>query len=350
MAGQSTKEVQMRTTIGKVAAGVSALAAFALGGAALAGAAGNSPSTPTTTGTTTQDTRPARQPRQELSSDVTAKVKAARHPVDGEQSKPGTVYVAPTDRHLTIASGGVLRLTRGPRENGHRPAIDPLFRTAAEAYGARLAAVVLTGTLDDGTAGLVAVADHGGTAIVQDPTTALHPSMPLSALTATGTPHVHDIAGIAELLRHLVYDHAGGDLVSAHPSRDPGGDSAGETVSIFTCPECGGTLFEQDDASTVRFRCRVGHAYAPETLAAQQSQALEAALWAGARALLEKADLAERLERRMRDTNRLRSAGQFHEQAVEARRMSDVVTRLIEELDTTVPEPEEDAVQAAAGG
>ena len=274
----------------------------------------------------------------------------ARHPEDGETAEPGVVYVAPTDRHLTVEPGGVLRLTRGPRENGHRPAIDPLFRSAAEAYETRLAAAVLTGTLDDGTAGLVAVGERGGTAIVQNPATALHPSMPLSALTATGTPHVLDIAGIAELLRHLVYDHAGGDLVSSHPSDNPGGESSGETVSIFTCPECGGTLFEQDESATVRFRCRVGHAYAPETLASEQSQALEAALWAAARALLEKADLAERLARRMGDTQRLRSARQFREQATEARRMSEVVQRVIEQLDSTVPEPEEDAVQAAASG
>jgi two-component system chemotaxis response regulator CheB len=105
----------------------------------------------------------------------------AAHPTDREPIKPGQVYVAPPDHHLLIEDS-VVRVTQGPKENRFRPAVDPLFRSAAYAYGPRVIGVILTGSLDDGTAGLWAVKERGGLAVVQDPDEALFDSMPLSAL------------------------------------------------------------------------------------------------------------------------------------------------------------------------
>ena len=133
---------------------------------------------------------------------------------DREQIIPGRVYVAPPDHHLLVEPGFV-RVTQGPKENRFRPAIDPLFRSAAYAYGPRVIGVVLTGALDDGTAGLWAIKERGGLAIVQDPDDALFPSMPLSALTNVQVDYRVPLSEIAPLLVRLVSEPAGEEEVQA---------------------------------------------------------------------------------------------------------------------------------------
>jgi two-component system chemotaxis response regulator CheB len=251
---------------------------------------------------------------------------SAEHPEDGAPTKYGRIYVAPPDRHLMVESGRV-RLVRGPRENGHRPAVDVLFRSAARSYGARVIGVVLSGALDDGTAGLLAVKRRGGVAIVQDPAEALFAGMPGSALDNVDVDHCLCLGEMAPLLVQLAHEpvEAGGaepvsgdmdfeselaklDLQAVERDPRPG------QPSVFTCPECHGNLWEIQDGELIRFRCRVGHAYSADSLQAGQSEALEAALWTALRALEEKAALARRLGTRARERGHLRAEALFHEQ------------------------------------
>jgi two-component system, chemotaxis family, protein-glutamate methylesterase/glutaminase len=236
----------------------------------------------------------------------------ARHPRDGERTQPSMVYVAPPDQHLLVKPGFV-RAVRGPRENGHRPAVDPLFRSAAAAYGARVVGVVLPGNLNDGSAGAVAVQHAGGTVIVQDPAEALYPSMPASALASVPSATVlplERIAGhIVDLLAtplteapDMIYRRVRGSPPALDPVEleEPRIEALAHTgvSSGLTCPECHGGIFEVDVEGTQQFRCRVGHAFTGEVLFSEQSASVEAALWTALRALEESAEMAVRLRDR----------------------------------------------------
>jgi two-component system chemotaxis response regulator CheB len=219
------------------------------------------------------------------------------HARDGEPIQTGRIYVAPPDHHLLVGRGFV-RLVRGPRENRNRPAVDPLFRTAARAYGRRVVGVVLSGTLDDGTAGLMAIKRLGGVAIVQDPDDALFAGMPQSAIENVEVDHVVPLDFVADLLDKLAREPVEEteeesvpedlDKEAAIEALDLAAIENGErpgTPSTFACPECGGTLWELQEGELTRFRCRVGHAFSPDSLLAEQSEALETALWSAFRAL-----------------------------------------------------------------
>jgi two-component system chemotaxis response regulator CheB len=262
-----------------------------------------------------------------------ASVLPAGHPVDGEPIQHGRIYVAPPDRHLALEPD-CIRLSMGPTENGHRPAIDVLFRTAAKSFGRRVIGVVLTGNLDDGTAGLALVKERCGIAVVQDPEEADYPSMPASALRNVPVDHVLSIAEIGPLLNRLAResfpDEPGSAL--AESSEDRGREPAyehekeGGSPSGFTCPECGGALFESFfGKGPIHFRCRTGHAYSPESLVAKQAVGVEAALWAAIRALEERASLARRVEKRMHDVGRAVSMERFSERAQHAERHAEVL-------------------------
>lgn len=264
-----------------------------------------------------------------------AKTLPARHPQDNEAILPGRIYVAPPDHHLLVKPGRV-RVLRGPSENGHRPAVDPLFRTAARAYGRRVAGVILSGTLDDGTAGLVAVKMRGGVAVVQNPDEAMFNGMPRSAVENVDCDWVVPLAEIGPTLVRLATtplvpltpsEEAEATLLDAMKREtdiiemDPQAmqqDERPGTPSPFSCPECGGVLLELKDNGQpdfFRFRCRTGHAYSPDSLIAEQSEALEEALWAALRALEESAVLARRLFERARARGHSFAAARFAEQA-----------------------------------
>lgn len=263
------------------------------------------------------------------------------HAADGDAIEPGTVVVAPPDHHLLVKPGHV-RLTRGPRENGHRPAADALFRTAARAYGRRVIGVVLTGNMDDGTAGLAAVARMGGVAVAQDPEDALYAGMPASAVANVDVDHVVPLEGLAELLVRLVEEPADpsgeeempgeieieADMAEMDPDAFDLDDRPG-TPSGFTCPECHGALWELAEDGAVRFRCRVGHAYGAETLLAEQTSSVEAALWTALKALKERAVMARQMARRMEGRGNARSTQRFDEQARDADEKAAVIREVL---------------------
>lgn len=219
--------------------------------------------------------------------------------------RPGTVYVGVPDRHLMVHRGR-LRVVRGPRENRHRPAIDPLFRSAAHAYGPRTVALLASGLLDDGSAGLIAVRRSGGIVIVQDPDDAEFPAMPSNGLRAVPADHVLPAASIAALLRDLAGKPVPAlapeipdqEVAMAEAGFVPDTEHAG-TPSPYVCPECSGTLWEIEEGDLVRFRCRVGHAYSSENMLEAKSEAAEASLWAALRSLEESAALSRRIAERV---------------------------------------------------
>lgn len=237
----------------------------------------------------------------------------AAHPTDGEPLQYGRIYVAPPDQHMLVEAGHI-RLAHTASENGVRPAVDPLFRSAARAYGPRVTAVVLTGTLDDGTAGIAAVKEAGGATVAQDPEEAAAPGMPRNAIMTGMVDHVLPLRDIPLLLSALVEEEAQPvrvapnqphiqpmepDLASpplaVHAHDRPG------RPSIFSCPECHGVLWEMDDQGLLRFRCRVGHVYSPESMVAAQTDEVDRALWVALRTLEERAALAHRLAERGRE-------------------------------------------------
>ena len=226
---------------------------------------------------------------------------------DGERLERGHIYSAPPDFHMLLR-GPQIHLSAGPRENGHRPAIDPLFRSAARAYGPRVIGVVLTGTLDDGTDGLRLIKDSGGATVVQDPDDAAYRGMPESAIEFVGPDRVVPLAELGATLFELIDaplepaptngvedpTRQPIDLVEVEYGReDPEGDP-----TLLTCPDCGGVMLERDEGGLVRFACQVGHAYSPESLDEEQGEALESALWTAIRSLDERADLLRRMARR----------------------------------------------------
>jgi two-component system chemotaxis response regulator CheB len=254
----------------------------------------------------------------------------AIHPTDGTPIEKGHVYIAPPDFHMLV-EGNLLRVIQGPRENLHRPAIDPMFRSAAASYGRRVIGVILTGALDDGTSGLMVVDAHGGVAIVQDPRTAVFPSMPESALEQVPTAQVLPLQEIGERLVQLVHE----DLpdVSGTGRGVPQPDVAtmqeikiaeldmsamkeenhAGQPSAFACPDCGGVLWESDENGFLRFRCRVGHAFTARHLGAEQRHAIETALWAALRALEESASLYSRMAERASHSFHVQTADRFND-------------------------------------
>jgi two-component system chemotaxis response regulator CheB len=266
----------------------------------------------------------------------------AAHPTDGATFYPGQIYVAPPDYHLLLGPESRIRLTRDARENRHRPAIDPLFRSAARYYGQRVIGMILSGGMQDGAAGLLAVRSSGGIAVVQDPQDADMADMPRSAAQIAGADYSVPLAGMARLLVELVHSREerskGGadvdpveqmpDVVDRHMHEQARGERLGN-VSVYTCPECGGALWQVDDAQPLRFRCHVGHMYNGEVLLGEQTEALEAALWTAVRTFREKSVLARQLATCERRADQTDSADRFDEQAEQAERHGALIHSLL---------------------
>jgi two-component system chemotaxis response regulator CheB len=265
----------------------------------------------------------------------------AAHAVQNETIKAGRIYVAPPDRHLLIRDGRTI-LTSGPRENHSRPAIDPLFRSAARSHGSDVIGVVLSGALYDGSAGLMAVKARGGIAVVQDPADAQAESMPASAIRAVEVDHVVSAAEIGPLLARLVeqrQENGGGDVSDPDEPIEAviddliegqAGDDRPEEVTIYTCPDCGGTLIQDGQGGELRFQCHVGHAFAPEVLLGLKAEELEGALWTCVRMLTEKAVLTRQLAARLGGPGG--TSPSVIEQAELAERQASVIRELIVSL------------------
>lgn len=253
---------------------------------------------------------------------------------DGEPLIAGRIYCAPLDRHLLI-SGDRLQLTYGPRENGFRPAIDPLFRTAANSFGPRAAGIIFSGLQGDGAHGLALIKRAGGVTIVQDPDEALAPSMPLTALQCGEIDHVIAAAKMGSLVVQLANGASSRVLPmqgAAPTSDDPaekGADLSAESppgdLTPFTCPECGGTLWESEEAGQLRFRCHVGHAFSPESLLQGNSREVETALWTALRVLEEHSALLDRLAARCEEQRLKFSSEHFRERAEHAKRQAELL-------------------------
>lgn len=257
---------------------------------------------------------------------------------DGQAIQNGHLYFAPVDRHLLI-DGRKLRVSHGPRENGFRPAVDPLFRSAARAFGNRVAGIVLSGSLGDGSYGLAMIKRAGGVTIIQDPEEAIVPSMPLSALRGVEIDHIVSAAEMASLIVKLTNGRAeGGAAMAANASSRPDPVDEGEELASgpppgdltpLTCPECGGSLWEQHDNHQIHYRCHVGHGYSEESLVQHHSEQVEAALWTALRVLEEHAVLQERMALRAESQRLAAAARQFQQRADDSRRQATTLRKVL---------------------
>lgn len=262
-----------------------------------------------------------------------------RHAEPGDRVVPGTVLLAPPDHHLLVVDDR-LEVTRGPRENGHRPAIDPLLRSIAVAGGPSAIGCVLSGLLDDGAAGLLALVRHGGTAVVQDPDEAPYSSMPRAALDQVPGAIVRSISELGatfsqlaarpviggrrpspELVREVALVRAGASVDESHR---PPGPPAG-----LVCPDCSGPLFDLSEDNLLRYRCRVGHAWSEQSLSSVQDDGIERALFTALQALEGKADLQHRIARSASDRGSARIAERAREAAHQALQSASLVRDLL---------------------
>jgi two-component system, chemotaxis family, protein-glutamate methylesterase/glutaminase len=231
----------------------------------------------------------------------------AKNAEDGEEFKKGNIYVAPPDKHLLLIDGSI-RTARGPKENRFRPAIDPLFRSAAYTHGTNVIGIILTGMLNDGTAGLWAIKDRGGVTIVQDPNEAQFPGMPQEAIKNLEVDHIATLREISELIiklssEEVIFEKSPVSKELSFEIEAASGKSNeiekmnefGE-LSGYTCPECHGALWKLNNQKPLRFRCHTGHAYTAEYLLEHLEDTIDQYLWNLRRGIEENIKLLEQLE------------------------------------------------------
>jgi two-component system chemotaxis response regulator CheB len=248
---------------------------------------------------------------------------------DGDQLEAGTVFVASSDRHLLVSDSGI-RITRGPKECRVRPAIDALFRSAASTFGPRAIGVVLSGTLDDGTAGLWAVKDQGGKAFVQSPAEAMHHSMPQSAMDHVVTDLVGTVEELAaELIRcigetvirtdrTISRTHKVENRIAINGKGLESGVMDLGPISKYTCPDCHGVLIQITEGSVLRFRCHTGHAFSLMSLVAEVNAAIDVGLWDTLRSIEERIMLLRQIGDMAHAANRTEEADRHWKQASSA--------------------------------
>jgi len=263
----------------------------------------------------------------------------------GAAFKPGNIYVAPPGFHLLLHDDHMM-LRRGPRENLARPAIDPLFRSAALSYGAAVIGVLLSGALSDGTAGLRAVKAVGGVTVLQHPNDAVVPDMVRNALRYVEIDHCEPAAELGSLLARLAVEPPGrtfaappgvrleAALAAQEHSTMKDEDRLGE-LSVFTCPECHGPLWEIEDGDMLRYRCHTGHAFTSEAMLEAQSAEADAMLWSLLRAHQQRAEFTRRMAEREKTRNRPELAAQLQDRAREYQADAEVIERILESRQIT---------------
>ena len=262
---------------------------------------------------------------------------AVKMAAEGDIIENGRAYVAPAGRHLLVDNGKI-RLGHGPRENMVRPAVDPLFRSAALSYGPRVIGVILSGMLDDGAAGLAAVKRCGGLAIVQDPADAQADDMPLNALDACAVDYRAPASKLAQMLVKLTNEQAPpplpvpGDL-ALEVQIAAGWPSTTEMIAeianpvALSCPTCSGVLSEIAEPSRLRFRCQIGHAYTADALDKEQEAAVAEAVGVALRILEERHTLLVKMAADAKRRGHNRSVQQFEERAADYRRQADTIRK-----------------------
>lgn len=260
----------------------------------------------------------------------------AVHPNDRSPIQTGQIYLAPPDRHMVLERG-MIRLTKGPRENWARPAIDPLFRSAARAYGPDVIGVILTGGLNDGTAGLYEIKQRGGTSIVQDPDDATEPSMPRSAMKYVAVDYCRPLDRIPALLTDLVATMEPARRVNVDELPSAGKRRQDMTAEYkldqpvaITCPDCGGALRQTKLGTLSQFRCHIGHVYTAEVMMEAQFTALEGAFEATLRVLGERRELCRQRADDARAREDATAATQWHAAMEEAEARSLALRDLLE--------------------
>jgi len=259
---------------------------------------------------------------------------------NGATFELGNVYVAPPGFHLLLHDDHMM-LRRGPRENLARPAIDPLFRTAALSYGARVIGVVLSGSLSDGTAGLRAIKAVGGLAVVQHPADTAVPDMVKSVLRYVEVDHCVPAEELGSLLGTLATEPAGrtqsaplgvrveAAVAAQEHSSVQNEDRLGE-LSMFTCPECHGPLWEIEDGEMLRYRCHTGHAFTPDAVMEAQSAELEEILWSLLRAHQQRARFTRRIAQRLGAKGDAHLIRQLNERAKEHEADAGMIERILQ--------------------
>jgi two-component system, chemotaxis family, protein-glutamate methylesterase/glutaminase len=262
----------------------------------------------------------------------------ASHPEDGTKIEHGNIYVARPNRHMLIEDGHI-RLTAGPRRNGYRPSINTLFESAASSYGARVIGIVLSGSLDDGTLGLLHIKRSGGVALVQSPDEAMFKGMPTSALERVEVDFVGPVQQIASRLEELVralLEVNTGKMVDGNEHLSSGSNPGSNpstnlsAVTGFTCPDCGGVLEEKRAGNYFYFRCHVGHEVSERSLLQTQGQEIETALWTALRILEERVALGRRIEQRAIERDNVHTLQRIRNQNQEALRNAEVIRRVLQ--------------------
>ena len=259
---------------------------------------------------------------------------------NGEKIVPGQIYIAPPDHHLII-DDGKMRVVYGPKENRFRPAIDPLFRSAADAHGPNAIGILLTGMLNDGTSGLWAIKDRGGTTIVQDPDDAQFPDMPMNALNNVEIDYRVPLTEMAKILLKLAAEPDKKDdgfkpeemgievrMTTDRKVSDTDVKKIGE-VSEFTCPECHGTLWKIQEGNIIRFRCRTGHAYSVEALLDELSKLIENLVWESIKGLEEYTSLIKYLAEHFHDEPLKHKKGIYLEKAEVSQKFADALRDIL---------------------
>ena len=270
----------------------------------------------------------------------------ATEAIDGEKIETNHIYVARADHHLLLENSHV-RVTRGPKENRFRPAVDPLFRSAAYAYGTRVIGIITSGALDDGTSGLWTIKQYGGLAVAQDPNDAEVPSMPENAIRDASVDHILPVSEIADLITRLSKEEApeqkeadmqkGRDSertrieveIAAEENALESGIMKYGQLTPFTCPECSGVLSRLTDGERARFRCHTGHAYSADSLLASLTENIEESLWNAMRGVDESIMLLNHIGDHFAEVNQGKLAAKFFRKAKDAERRKEDIRKAV---------------------